>query len=121
MRPAQRVKRQRQRGLPGERGRQGERGPQGPPGPPGPKGETGAQGIAGPKGPIGRTGPQGAVGPAGRIGNLKDVAKQIAYLDRSIENIYTEMGNHIQRLKELQGELDALREVVRQLGTSASG
>ncbi len=76
--------------------------------------------MAGPRGPTGRTGRQGAVGPAGRIGNLKDVAKQIAYLDRSIENIYTEMGSHIQRLKELQGELDALREVVRQLGSGAS-
>ncbi len=61
------------------------------------------------------------VGPAGKIGNLKSVAKQIAYLDRSIENIYTEMGTHIQRLKELQKELDALREVVRQLGAGASG
>ncbi len=105
------------RGLRGERGRQG---PPGPPGPAGPKGETGAQGIVGPTGPVGLTGPRGAVGPAGKIGNLKDVAKQIAYLDRSIENIYTEMGSHIQRLKELQGELDALREVVRQLGADAS-
>ncbi len=61
------------------------------------------------------------VGPAGKIRNLKSVAKQIAYLDRSIENIYTEMGTHIQRLKELQKELDALREVVRQLRAGASG
>ncbi len=102
-----------QRGLRGERGRQG---PPGPPGPPGPKGKTGVQGIAGPRGPVGLTGGRGAVGPAGKIGNLKDVASQIAYLDRSIENIYTEMGSHIQRLKELRAELDALRAVVRQLG-----
>jgi hypothetical protein len=42
----------------------------------------------------------------------------MGYLDRSIENIYTEMGTHIRRLKELQGELEALREIVRRLGTN---
>ncbi len=109
------------RGLRGDRGRQGERGLQGPPGPPGPKGETGAQGIAGPRGPIGLTGRAGPVGPPGRVRNLKDVAKQIAYLDRSIENIYSEMGSHIERLKELQKELDSLRKVVGQLRARATG
>ncbi len=72
---------------------------------------------------MGLTGLRGPVGPAGRVRNLKDVAKQIEYLDKSIENIYSEMGDHIQRLKELQGELDTLREVVRQLraGTVVEG
>jgi polyhydroxyalkanoate synthesis regulator phasin len=60
-------------------------------------------------------GMQGVVGPAGRTRNLADVAKQVAYIDRSIENIYNEMGTHIQRMKDLQQELDALRETVRQL------
>ena len=105
----------------GARGRQGERGLQGPPGPPGRKGETGAQGIAGPRGPIGLTGRPGPVGPAGRVRNLKDVAKQIAYLDRSIDNIYSEMGSHIERLKELQKELDSLRKVVGELRARATG
>ncbi len=105
----------------GKRGLRGERGLQGPPGPPGPKGETGAQGIAGPRGPIGLTGLAGPVGPPGRVRNLKDVAKQIAYLDRSIENIYSEMGSHIERLKELQRELDTLRKVVGELKSRASG
>ncbi len=67
------------------------------------------------------TGREGAVGPAGKVRNLKEVAKQIAYLDHSIENIYAEMGSHIQRLKELQGELEALREVVRDLRARANG
>ncbi|HSY12004.1 MAG TPA: hypothetical protein VK976_07430 [Verrucomicrobiae bacterium] len=44
------------------------------------------------------------------------MAKQVAYIDRSIENIYNEMGTHIQRMKDLQRELDALRETVRKLG-----
>ncbi len=98
-----------------------EQSPQGPPGSPGPQGETGPQGIAGPRGPIGLTGRAGPVGPPGRVRNLKDVAKQIAYLDRSIDNIYTEMGTHIERLKELQRELDTLRKVVGELKDRASG
>ncbi len=123
---AQRVKGRRalrgERRRQGARGRQGERGRQGPPGPPGPqgpRGETGAQGIAGPRGPIGLTGAKGAVGPAGHVRNLKDVAKQIAYLDRSIDNIYTEMENHIQRLRQLQKELEVLRDVVSQMKAGA--
>jgi len=57
----------------------------------------------------------GVVGPAGRTKNLTEVARQVAYIDRSIENIYNEMGSHIQRMKELQRELDDLRETVRTL------
>lgn len=91
-----------------------ERGLQGPPGPPGPAGPRGQEGA---RGPIGLAGPAGAIGPAGRISNLRDVGKQVAYLDRSIENIYREMGSHIKRLTELQGELDSLREIVRQLAS----
>jgi hypothetical protein len=100
----------------------GERGLPGPPGPPGetghegPKGESGSRGIEGPRGRTGLKGTAGVVGPAGRTRNLADVAKQVAYIDRSIENIYNEMGTHIQRMKDLQRELDALRETVRKLG-----
>ncbi len=43
------------------------------------------------------------------------MARQIAYVDRSIENIYNEMGTNIQRMTELQRDLDSLRETVRQL------
>ncbi len=57
----------------------------------------------------------GVVGPAGRVSNLTDMAKQVAYIDRSIENIYNEMGTHIRRMKDLQRELDSLRETVRQM------
>jgi hypothetical protein len=99
----------------------GKRGLPGPPGPPGksghegPKGESGSRGIEGPRGHTGSRGLQGVVGPAGRTKNFADVAQQVAYIDRSIENIYNEMGTHIQRMKDLQRELDALRETVRQL------
>ena len=99
----------------------GERGLPGPPGPPGKsgvegaKGETGSPGREGQRGRTGLTGASGVVGPSGRIKGLQDMAKQIAYVDRSIENIYNEMGTNIQRMTELQRDLDSLRETVRQL------
>jgi len=43
------------------------------------------------------------------------MAKQLHYVDRSIDNIYQEMGSHITRMTELQRELDSLRNKVRQL------
>jgi hypothetical protein len=108
----------------------GARGLPGPPGPPGlagVQGETGSQGIQGLRGktglkgkegaagPAGQKGREGAIGPAGRVGTLKDVAKQVHYIDRSIENIYNEMGAHITRMTQLQSELDSLRDIVRRL------
>jgi hypothetical protein len=103
---------QRKKALRGERGLPG---PPGKSGHEGPKGESGSRGIQGARGRTGLRGLQGVVGPAAGIRNLTDVAKQVAYIDRSIENIYNEMGTHIQRMKDLQRELDALRETVRQL------
>lgn len=122
---------------------QGQRGIPGPPGPAGPagdtgaqgikglkgdtgsqghegdKGETGSQGVGGPRGQAGMKGPEGAVGPAGRTTNFGDLVKQVAYVDRSIEHIYNEMGTHITRMTQLQKDLDILRETVRQLATRA--
>ena len=69
---------------------------------------------------MGSTGAEGAVGPAGRVRNMKDMAKQVQYIDRSIENIYNEMGAHIQRMAQLQGELNVLRDTVRQLAADPS-
>lgn len=46
---------------------------------------------------------------------MQDITKQVRYIDRSIELIYNEMGAHIQRMAQLQGELNALRDTVRQL------
>ena len=108
----------------------GQRGLPGPPGPPGRvglQGETGSQGIQGLRGktglkgnegavgPAGQKGREGAIGPAGRVGTVKDMAKQVHYIDRSIENIYNEMGSHIARMTQLQSELDSLRDIVRRL------
>ena len=108
----------------------GERGLPGLPGPPGPagsiglQGETGSQGVQGLRGEtgsqgregaIGPAGRKGAIGPAGRGGTLKDVAEQMHYIDRSIENIYNEMSAHIERMTGLKSELDSLREIVRRL------
>jgi Collagen triple helix repeat (20 copies) len=108
----------------------GERGLPGPPGPPGRlglQGKTGSQGLQGLRGktglkgkegsvgPAGQKGREGAIGPAGRVGTVKDMAKQVHYIDRSIENIYNEMGSHIKRMTQLQSELDSLRDIVRRL------
>src|SRR3954462_1194072 len=93
-------------GLQGETGSQGKQGL---------RGKTGLKGSEGATGPAGRKGREGATGPAGKGGTLKDVAQQVHYIDRSIENIYNEMGVHITRMKKLQSELDSLREIVRRL------
>lgn len=111
-------KAQRKKTLRGERGARGLPGPPGPPGRSGhegPRGKSGSRGTEGQRGRTGLRGLKGVVGPAGQIRNLTDVAKQVASIDRSIENIYNEMGTHIQRMKDLQQELDSLRETVRQL------
>jgi hypothetical protein len=97
--------------------------PPGPPGEPGAKGlkgETGFRGIQGRVGKTGLKGEEGAIGPAGRVGTLKGMARQVHYIDRSIENIYTEMGTHIARMTHLQRELDTLREAVRKLAVRNS-
>jgi hypothetical protein len=103
------------------------RGQRGIPGPPGPagkagaeglKGDTGRRGLEGPRGLQGSAGAMGAVGPAGKMGSLKDIAKQLSYVDRSIDNIYNEMGSHIDRMTQLQRELDNLRETVRNLASA---
>src|SRR3954469_17211637 len=110
--------RQGQRGIPGPPGPAGKAGPEGLKGDTGLQGVEGLQGVAGRRGRTGITGAIGAIGPSGRIVNLKDVAKQLTYVDRSIENIYNEMGSHIQRMTDLQRELDLLRDTVRKLAAA---
>jgi hypothetical protein len=102
-------------GTVGGKGVKGETGSRGVEGNRGAKGETGSQGIGGPRGQTGVAGPEGAIGPAGRSTNFGDLVKQVAYVDRSIENIYNEMGTHIARMTQLQKDLDALRETVREV------
>jgi hypothetical protein len=77
----------------------------------------GSQGGEGPRGETGSQGPEGAVGPPGKIPDATQMAEQLEYIDRSVENIYREMGNHITRMTQLQRELDALRDHVRRLAT----
>lgn len=66
------------------------------------------------------SGETGAVGPVGKIVSLEEMTKAVHYIDRSIENIYNEMGTHISRMTQLQKELDLLRETVRKLALSRS-
>ena len=108
------------RGAKGEKGPRGERGIPGPPGAPGISGVEGAQGREGPRGETGSEGPKGAAGAAGEIRNVAQLAEQLEYVDRSIENIFREMGSHITRMTQLQRELDALRDHVRRLATTSS-
>ena len=103
------------KGAKGEKGQTGQRGIAGPPGPVGKTGEDGSAGPQGRRGKRGSQGREGAIGPAGRVRNFADMAKQLHYVDRSIDNIYQEMGSHIRRMTELQRELDSLRNKVRQL------
>ena len=107
-----------------QRGAKGERGIPGPPGPSGDvgargatgsRGEAGSRGIEGRRGVTGLTGHDGAIGPSGPRASLGDLSKQVQYIDRSIENIYNEMGTHISRMTQLQKELDVIRETVRKL------
>src|SRR5947209_8354099 len=116
----------------GQRGIPGPPGPAGIAGPEGAKGDAGSPGIQGGKGlkgeagsrgaggPRGYTGLTGATGPAARAGTFKDMAKQVHYIDRSIENIYNEMGVHIARMTQLQRDLDVLRDTVRQLAARSA-
>jgi Collagen triple helix repeat (20 copies) len=106
------------RGAKGEKGHTGQRGIPGPPGPAGKTGEEGSQGPRGWRGKMGSQGPEGVIGPAGKVRNFADMAKQLHYVDHSIDNIYREMGTHITRLTQLQRELDSLRNTVRRLGSS---
>ena len=119
-------------GIAGPEGAKGDTGSQGIEGDKGLKGDTGSRGIVGDKGlkgeagsrgaggPRGYTGLTGAIGPAGRAGSFKEMAKQVQYIDRSIENIYNEMGAHIARMTQLQRELDSLRATVRQLAAQSA-
>jgi len=99
-------------GIGGDQGLTGDTGPRGIAGGKGLKGQAGSRGAGGPRGYTGST---GAIGPAGRAITIKEMAKQVHYIDRSIENIYNEMGSHITRMTQLQRELDSLRDTVRQL------
>jgi hypothetical protein len=107
--------------MKGAQGKRGIPGPPGPAGPPGtaghegPKGRTGPQGRKGGRGLTGFKGTAGVVGPAGRVSNMREMAKQVHYIDRSIDNIYNEMGSHITRMAQLQKELDSLRETIKKL------
>jgi len=107
----------------GEKGQRGERGIPGPPGPSGSQGETGKKGLHGLRGSRGRAGARGlagALGPAGRVSNFRGMIEQLQHVDRSIDQIYQELRAHINRMTQLQRELDSLRATVRELAAQSS-
>ncbi|XP_043781751.1 collectin-43-like [Cervus elaphus] len=99
-------------GMPGPAGREGPSGRQGsmgPPGTPGPKGETG------PKGPVGPQGPSGAMGPPGLKGDRGDPGEKGA----KGESAFSEVNTLRQRMTNLEGEVQRLRNTVSQYRKAA--
>ncbi|KAM9701431.1 collectin-43-like isoform 2-T2 [Dama dama] len=99
-------------GMPGPTGREGPSGRQGsmgPPGTPGPKGETG------PKGPVGPQGPSGAMGPPGLKGDRGDPGEKGA----KGESAFSEVNTLRQRMTNLEGEVQRLRNTVSQYRKAA--
>ncbi|XP_043332182.1 collectin-43-like [Cervus canadensis] len=102
-------------GMPGPAGREGPSGRQGsmgPPGTPGPKGETGPKG---PVGAIGPQGPSGAMGPPGLKGDRGDPGEKGA----KGESAFSEVNTLRQRMTNLEGEVQRLRNTVSQYRKAA--
>lgn len=78
------------------------RGPQGPPGPPGPRGPRGKPGQRGEQGVRG----QGASANRGTL---------LTEVNGHIEDIYRELNVQLQRMSQIQRQVDELREKVKRL------
>ena len=91
------------------KGDRGERGIPGPPGPAGVMGKTGATGATGAKGTHGAKGERGLTG-AGDDGSRKTALLSVG---EHIDKIYCELEIQVNRLTELQRELNELRAKIR--------
>jgi hypothetical protein len=106
----------------GERGLQGL---PGPPGPPGPRGATGARGKTGLRGRTGRRGPRGVSGPKGTKGAIgakgatgQEPPRRKKLLDlvqTQIDRIDHELDVQLQRMAQIQREVDELRSNFKKL------
>jgi uncharacterized sporulation protein YeaH/YhbH (DUF444 family) len=68
---------------------------------------------------MGKAGRVGAAGARGERGAASTAARQgrkrfIAAVDRHIENIYTELSAQMKRMARIQGQVDELRDKIKQ-------
>ena len=91
------------------RGMRGLRGPSGPAGARGPRGERGERGRQGVRGVTGPVGPVGVLGPDA------DPKELIKALDVQVDGIYKELTAQMNRLSEVQMQLDEVRAAIRRL------
>ena len=83
----------------------GKRGPMGPPGPPGQRGPTGSVGPRGPKGKA----PLGVLRPGADSKHL------FKALDAQVDGIYRELTRQMNRMSQLQSQLEEVRLAIRRL------
>ena len=95
-----------------QRGQRGERGIPGPRGPAGPVGKTGHVGSTGRSGARGLTGTKGSTAAPT---TTKGGQVALHALDRHIDNIYSELANHMTRITTLQKEMDEVRARIKAL------
>jgi len=89
---------------PDERRFEGRRGPRGPAGPAGPSG------ARGPEGPRGKTGAQGKSAPLDTLEALTAHVEQIGH----------DLGIQLQRIAQLQQQLDEARAAIKRMSTASS-
>ena len=97
----------------------GTRGVQGPPGPPGKRGPVGTRGKAGAVGKRGATGPRGTIGTTGPAMRRADRLEILSVVEGQIEDIYQELNSLMQRMTQMQAQLDDLRTKFRERADGA--
>jgi len=96
----------------------GKRGATGPAGPPGKRGATGQAGRTGDVGATGRVGPRGAQGPIGVLGPDAEPRQLIKALDAQVDGIYRELTIQMNRMSQVQAQLDDVRTAIRRLAAT---
>ena len=72
----------------------------------------GPRGFRGPAGPAGPQGPRGKTGPKGGVTKLNTLEA----LDAHVQKIEHELSIQLQRIAQLQRELDEVRSAMKRLG-----
>jgi hypothetical protein len=102
-------------------------GPPGPPGKQGATGEVGKTGRVGATGDVGKTGqagaagregPRGAAGPIGALGPDAAPHQLIKLLDLQVDGIYRELSRQMNRMTQVQAQLEDVRAAIRRLASA---
>jgi hypothetical protein len=83
-----------------------------------PPGKRGLRGLAGPRGHPGRRGARGAIGPEGPAGRSERPAQAgdlLEIVERQIDDIHRELDVQLNRIAQIQEQVDDLRATVRRL------